>query len=289
MNILKYFEHYIWRSLPTATNWHNCTLKHTKQPLLSTPLSDWLLIIAHCSITGKRKLLLTPRSRIPEKPMVSQLLTKLLTVRLTIVCTVVLEKLMAAWLAKEIAAVYGTKVVHYRVNNSPCIILPSEAVRNLFRKFRTFEDALWHYPATGPLLSCSDFVLGSQRTVLIRRITTYNLQERTCHPRDSWHPYPPRPRGVHFRRKVMQTHAEYRSFTYALACPQVATLPPLSPRGTLHGRAVRLGNTTRFGPQPSGGTMSKSAVLNGRKATAWTRTGATDDKLSADTSWRLLQ
>jgi len=74
--------------------------------------------------------------------MVSQLLTKLLTVRLTIVCTVVLEKLMAAWLAKEIAAVYGTKVVHYRVNNSPCIILPSEAVRNLFRKFRTFEDAL---------------------------------------------------------------------------------------------------------------------------------------------------
>jgi hypothetical protein len=80
---------------------------------------------------------------------------------------------MVARLVKKIVAVYGTKEVHCRFKKSPCLILPSEAVRNLFKKFLTFEDALQflQYPATDLLLSCSDFVLGSQRTVLIMRNT----------------------------------------------------------------------------------------------------------------------
>lgn len=82
---------------------------------------------------------------------------------------------MVARLVKTIVAVYGTREKFYAVSNS------SFRSSQKSTKFPTFEDALQflQYPATGPLLNCSDSLVGSQRTVLIVRITIYSLQERT--------------------------------------------------------------------------------------------------------------
>jgi len=137
---------------------------------------------------------------------------------------------------------------------------------------------------------------GHKSTVLIRRITTTYKNAHGSPTRQLTSISPPPPAA-----QLCSSPSQSNTNTRRIPLVHLRTCLPTSRYITtsiaawpLHSRAVRLGNTARtvawrFGPQPGVGTMSQSAILNWRKATAWTRTGATGDKLSAYTSWRLLQ